>query len=78
MLDDLRERFQLDDINHEDRSYSTLGGLMMDQLNKVPRVGDYFIEWGYRFEVVDMDGHRVDKVWLIPMSDQKIEFEEKA
>lgn len=78
LLDDLRERFQLDDIDHEDRSYSTLGGLMMDQLNKVPRVGDYFVEWGYRFEVVDMDGHRVDKVLLIPMSDQKIELEEKA
>jgi putative hemolysin len=47
----------------EDRQhYHTLGGLAMFELGRVPHTGDTF-EWGgYRFEVVDMDGHRVDKV----------------
>jgi putative hemolysin len=46
----------------EGRHYHTLGGLVMDALRRVPRTGDVF-EWGrYRFEVVDMDGNRVDRV----------------
>jgi putative hemolysin len=69
LLDELQDQLNLDGPDQEDRSYSTLGGLMMDQLNKVPKEGDYFVEWGYRFEVVDMDGHRVDKVWVIPVVD---------
>lgn len=44
------------------RPFSTLGGYMMFRLKKVPRTGDYFEAEGYRFEVVDMDGPRVDKV----------------
>jgi len=39
-----------------------LGGLVMTCLGRVPSTGDHF-EWGgLRFEVVDMDGRRVDKV----------------
>jgi putative hemolysin len=46
----------------EDGNYETLAGLIMEQLSRIPSTGDYF-EWnGIRFEVVDMDGHRVDKV----------------
>jgi putative hemolysin len=42
--------------------YQTLGGLMMTQFGRIPSTGDHF-EWeGWRFEVVDMDRHRVDKV----------------
>lgn len=42
--------------------YHTLGGFAMEQLGRVPAVGDVF-EWeGLAFEVVDMDGYRVDKL----------------
>jgi putative hemolysin len=42
--------------------YQTLGGFIMAQLGHIPKAADYF-EWnGWRFEVVDMDGRRVDKV----------------
>jgi len=42
--------------------YQTLGGLVMTQFGRIPAAGDFF-EWdGWRFEVVDMDRHRVDKV----------------
>jgi putative hemolysin len=42
--------------------YHTLGGLMLTLLGRVPNVSDYFIWAGYRFEVVDMDRQRVDRV----------------
>jgi putative hemolysin len=44
------------------RHYHTLGGLAMLALGRVPRTGDKFIRGGYRFEIVDMDGNRVDRV----------------
>lgn len=64
LLDVLRDQLGTDDLGDDDRGYSTLGGLMMDYLNKIPKEGEYFTHWGYRFEVVDMDGHRVDKVLI--------------
>ncbi len=42
--------------------YHTLGGLAMFALGRVPRTGDVFDRGGCRFEVMDMDGHRVDRV----------------
>jgi putative hemolysin len=49
--------------------YETLAGLVMTRLARVPHTGDAF-EWGgWRFEVVDMDGRRVDKV-LIAAADK--------
>jgi putative hemolysin len=42
--------------------YHTLGGFVMLGLGRVPRIGDVFEKGGYRFEVVDMDGNRVDRV----------------
>ncbi len=46
----------------EDAGFNTLAGLLMTNMGKVPRAGDVW-EWdGHRFEVMDMDGRRVDKV----------------
>jgi putative hemolysin len=52
-----------DSLPEEDTgSYNTLGGFVMLQLGRVPKTGERF-EWGgYRFEVVDMDRNRVDKL----------------
>jgi len=50
-------------LNHEDRQhYHTLGGLAMLAVGRVPRTGDVFERGDYRFEIVDMDGNRVDRV----------------
>ena len=50
-------------VNDEDRQhFHTLGGLAMVALGRVPRTGDVFERGDYRFEVVDMDGNRVDRV----------------
>ena len=48
----------------EPTHYHTLGGLMMLGLGRVPRTGDVFTRQDYRFEVVDMDGNRVDRVLI--------------
>jgi putative hemolysin len=51
----------------EEGSFQTVGGFVMARLGEVPSVGDRF-EWGgYRFEVMDMDGRRVDKILVTPL-----------
>jgi len=50
-------------LTEEDRQhYHTLGGLAMLALGRVPRTGDLFERGSYRFEIVDMDGNRVDRL----------------
>jgi magnesium and cobalt exporter, CNNM family len=46
----------------ENRSYHTVAGFILDGFGKLPAVGDSFGKYGWRFEVVDLDGRRVDKV----------------
>jgi putative hemolysin len=43
----------------------------MTSLGRIPKVGDHFIHDRYRFEVVDMDGKRIDKVLISRVTDQK-------
>ena len=45
-------------------AYRTLGGLAMKLLGRVPKLGDRFTSDGYRFEVIDMDRNRVDKLLI--------------
>jgi putative hemolysin len=51
-------------LDSDENSYHTLGGLAMDQLGRVPHTGDQFSFAGLSFEVIDMDGNRVDRVWV--------------
>ncbi len=60
-VDELKARLRLPDLPAEG-SYHTLAGLLLALLRRVPRVGDRIVFGGWRFEVVDMDGRRVDKV----------------
>jgi putative hemolysin len=61
--DELKERLGLQGLPNNPRGdCQTVGGLVIDQLERIPTAGDRF-EWGgFSFEVVDMDSHRVDKV----------------
>ncbi|MBR8835442.1 MAG: HlyC/CorC family transporter [Stigonema ocellatum SAG 48.90 = DSM 106950] len=70
-VDELFELFHMEELQHQDRgSYQTLGGFVMTHLGRIPTAADHF-EWqGMRFEVVDMDGNRVDKVLVVPMQNQ--------
>ncbi|MBI5668691.1 MAG: HlyC/CorC family transporter [Chloroflexi bacterium] len=62
-VDDLKDLFDLKVLPGEDESnYQTLGGFVMAHLGRIPATADQF-EWaGLSFEVLDMDGRRVDKV----------------
>ena len=51
-------------------SYHTLGGFAMMQLGRIPQVGDRFECRGFRFEVVDMDRNRVDKLLIIRLASE--------
>jgi putative hemolysin len=65
-VDELQMLLDLDKLPGDSDDYDTLGGLIMTQLGRIPTTGDKF-EWNeMRFEVVDMDGHRVDKVLVMP------------
>jgi putative hemolysin len=49
------------------RDYQTVAGFVVSQLAHVPAEGEIF-EWkGWRFEIIDMDRHRVDKVLVISL-----------
>lgn len=67
-IDELKEIFGLKKLPGEEHgSYHTVGGFIMSQTSSIPAVGQHF-EWGtLRFEVVDMDGRRVDKVLVTPI-----------
>ncbi|HVB47828.1 MAG TPA: hemolysin family protein [Burkholderiales bacterium] len=66
-LDEFKEALGLERFPEaEDAGYETLGGFVMHQLGHVPGTGEHF-EWdALRFEVVDMDGNRVDRVLVGP------------
>lgn len=53
----------------EDHRYHTLGGFIMHQLGRIPAAADHFKTEGWRFEVVDMDHNRVDKVLVSSLED---------
>ena len=46
----------------EDRDYATVAGLALAAFRKLPQEGESFEEQGWRFEVVDLDGRRIDKL----------------
>ena len=57
---DPEELFEELEMDIEEVPYATLSGWIMDELNKVPEVGDTFENSGYRFTVETVDGMRVD------------------
>ena len=59
--DEVKLALGLDHLPDEDR-YHTLAGLILAQLGRVPQEGATVAYGGWRFEVVDMDGRRIDKV----------------
>jgi putative hemolysin len=58
--DALAERLGID--LPEDRDYATVAGLALSVLRRLPAEGESFVEQGWRFEVVDLDGRRIDKL----------------
>lgn len=64
-IPDLKELLKLRELPGEGHAeFQTLGGFVVTQLGRIPSAGDYFDWNGWRFEVMDMDRQRVDKVLL--------------
>jgi putative hemolysin len=51
----------------ESRSYHTVGGLVISEIQHLPNTGEHVDALGWRFEVVDLDGRRIDKVLASPL-----------
>ncbi|WP_156839682.1 hemolysin family protein [Novosphingobium aquimarinum] len=70
-VDSLAERLRI--FLPEDREFATAAGYVLAVMKKVPREGEYFIEQRWRFEVVDMDGLRIDKLLVaqVPSDDEE-------
>lgn len=63
LIGDFKEHFGIDGMPQENQGqYHTIAGFIMMQLQKIPKEGDSFNWNGYRFEVTNMDVHRIDKV----------------
>jgi putative hemolysin len=61
-VDQLAERIGID--LPEDRDYATVAGHALWLLKRLPEVGDYVDDQGWRFEIVDMDGRKIDKLLI--------------
>jgi putative hemolysin len=65
-IEEVATHFGIDQLPPDEAgAYHTIGGFVMARLGRVPKTADQF-EWGgMRFEVIDMDGRRIDKVLVV-------------
>lgn len=70
-VEDLLKTYSFFGNEDERPDINTLGGLAMYELNRIPKTGDKFVVAGYAFEIVDMDGNRVDKLLVKAVSPEK-------
>jgi putative hemolysin len=69
-LDELKQVLGVSSLPGEGADFHTLGGYLMARLNRVPMVADRVTAGDYRFEIVEMDGRRVDRVLIVPVKGQ--------
>ena len=67
-VEEVEAHLGLKSLRDEDSGYHTLAGFLLFKLGRIPTAGEYADHDGYRFEVVDMDGRRIDKVLATPIS----------
>ena len=66
-VDEARRVLKLQKLpGDESPEVNTLAGVMFNWVGRLPSEGDYFAWNGYRFEIVDMDGPRIDKILVVP------------
>lgn len=56
--------FNVSENKYEEGDYNTLAGLILHQLSYIPKVGEVVTWNGFEFEIVDMDGPKIDKVMI--------------
>ncbi len=69
-IDELKELTGLDELPHEEEAeFQTAGGFVMTHFGRIPSTGEAFEYGGWRFEVVDMDRHKIDKLLVSKLPD---------
>lgn len=69
-IDVLKEKLGVDELPEEYKAgYQTLSGFIMNQMGKIPKVGQEFDWGGFAFKITQMDGHRVERVEISKTSD---------
>lgn len=64
-IDDLRDLLQMTQLPHEaEHDFRTAAGMMTAHFGRIPQVGEHFSYQNYRFEVMDLDGARIDKLLI--------------
>jgi putative hemolysin len=67
-MDSLAERLSID--LPDDRDYATVAGFALYTMRRLPETGDLFEDQGWRFEIVDMDGRKIDKLLVSEAENQ--------
>lgn len=68
-VSDLKKLLELPSLPGEEHAnFQTLGGFLMTNFGRIPNAGDAFEAGSFRWEVVDMDHFRIDKVWVVPLA----------
>jgi len=66
-VEDFKAHFKIPRLPAEEKDdFHTVGGFIMSYLERIPATGDHFHWEDWRFEIVDMDGNRIDKVLVNP------------
>jgi len=69
---ELKELLDIDELpGDKTGNYSSLSGFVMAELGRIPVASDHFEAAGLRFEILDMDGHRIDKVLVAPVTGKR-------
>lgn len=67
-MDDVKGLLGVAEVEGEKgEGYQSLAGYLIEQIRRIPRVGDVVEKSGFRFEIVDMDGKRVDRIRIRPV-----------
>jgi len=75
---DFLARFDKEDWRDEEQGYDTIAGFVIHHLQRIPVTGEKF-EWqGFTFEIIDMDGARIDKLLVTLSEELKQEIEAEA
>jgi putative hemolysin len=73
---DFLSRFNSTNLVEEDQEFDTLAGCILHELERIPKTGDRLLWKTFEMEVMDMDGHRIDKVLVTPQ--EPVEDEEEV
>ncbi|MNS78620.1 Magnesium and cobalt efflux protein CorC [compost metagenome] len=62
---DLNQYLNKEIIENRPNRYTTISGFIIYNLKRLPQTGDVFVHENYRFEIIDMDGRKVDKILMV-------------